>query len=476
LRRSYQNLTFAQLFILFTIVSSAPISTADAQKKGFTYTFTHSLDEIYGKGPALVTVETEGRIEDDYVPELQMVKKVYKFESNGGLVLTYPAVSLIDGSYSIELFFRLTQYNAWKRVIDFKNEKSDTGPYIYFRKISFYRTQSNDITPIKPDQYIHYIITRDSTTKMVEIFVDGSSRIKFKDEENLAVVDQDHRLNFFHDNVSMGNEASAGAVAYIKINNYVVKADEAKKNYDNLAKTFNELSKIPPLPKNKEIAKTPPKPLADFVPRPTTEIIFRGKVFNSKNQAAVDAKMKLEYVNGSALEGAGNTHKATGFYLLKLVPGKKYVYTVSAEGYLDYFDTLDLSNAPPNKEIVEDIYLEPIQIGQAMTLTHISFAQSEYALLPSSYPELDRLVSQMKANREMEIEVNGHTDNQGNAKLNVELSENRVKAVKDYLISKGIDSKRIKGKGYGGAKPIASNAKEETRKLNRRVEFTILKY
>ena len=69
----------------------------------------------------------------------------------------------------------------------------------------------------------------------------------------------------------------------------------------------------------------------------------------------------------------------------------------------------------------------------------------------------------------------GHTDNQGDQKLNLNLSEQRVMSVKQYLVTKGISEKRISGKGYGSSKPIADNSKEETRRLNRRVEFTITK-
>ena len=62
----------------------------------------------------------------------------------------------------------------------------------------------------------------------------------------------------------------------------------------------------------------------------------------------------------------------------------------------------------------------------------------------------------------------------GDPKKDQKLSEDRVKTIKNYLINKGISANRLTGKGYGDSKPIASNAKEETRKLNRRVEFTII--
>ena len=81
----------------------------------------------------------------------------------------------------------------------------------------------------------------------------------------------------------------------------------------------------------------------------------------------------------------------------------------------------------------------------------------------------------MLQNPDIEIELAGHTDNRGSQKLNLELSEQRVQVVKKYLAEKGVKEKRVNGQGYGGAKPIASNASEETRKLNRRVEFTIIK-
>ncbi|WP_254245274.1 OmpA family protein [Hymenobacter sp. BRD67] len=75
----------------------------------------------------------------------------------------------------------------------------------------------------------------------------------------------------------------------------------------------------------------------------------------------------------------------------------------------------------------------------------------------------------------VEILIGGHTDNQGDPALNLKLSEDRVNEVKKYLVSKGIDAKRLTTQGFGGTEPIASNDQEETRRFNRRVEFTITK-
>ena len=108
-------------------------------------------------------------------------------------------------------------------------------------------------------------------------------------------------------------------------------------------------------------------------------------------------------------------------------------------------------------------------------LKNIQFEQNKSELLESSFPELDKLARLMRQNPTMEIALGGHTDNLGSPKHSKELSENRVNAVKDYLISKGISKRRITGHGFGGSKPIADNTDPEERKLNRRVEVTFTK-
>ncbi|WP_128547282.1 OmpA family protein [Larkinella soli] len=116
-----------------------------------------------------------------------------------------------------------------------------------------------------------------------------------------------------------------------------------------------------------------------------------------------------------------------------------------------------------------------VEAGRTYRLNNLLFRQSDYHIQPSSYPQLDTLASLMKDNPTMEIELAGHTDNVGDPKLNVALSRQRVDAVKSYLTNKGIQAARIKTQANGGSKPIADNTREETRRLNRRVEVTILR-
>lgn len=103
----------------------------------------------------------------------------------------------------------------------------------------------------------------------------------------------------------------------------------------------------------------------------------------------------------------------------------------------------------------------------------VNFETSKDIIQKSSYKILDKVVQVMKDNPTYKLQINGHTDNKGNAPFNKTLSQNRSKAVKKYLVSHGIDASRMKTAGYGGERPIATNDTEEGRLKNRRVEFII---
>jgi outer membrane protein OmpA-like peptidoglycan-associated protein len=112
--------------------------------------------------------------------------------------------------------------------------------------------------------------------------------------------------------------------------------------------------------------------------------------------------------------------------------------------------------------------------GEKFQLKNLIFAQGEATLSAEGLKELDRLAAWMKKEPKVRILVEGHTDNQGRADLNIKLSEERVFNVKVQLMKLGIAEERIETFGFGGALPIADNTNEEARKLNRRVEFEVL--
>ncbi|MFD2935921.1 PA14 domain-containing protein [Spirosoma flavum] len=109
--------------------------------------------------------------------------------------------------------------------------------------------------------------------------------------------------------------------------------------------------------------------------------------------------------------------------------------------------------------------------GTTFILHNVQFEQSSYVLLPESATELNKLVLAMKTNPLWHINIAGHTDNVGDPRLNLSLSENRAKVVASYLTRRGIDDARVTTTGYGGTRPIADNTSESERSKNRRVEI-----
>ncbi len=213
-----------------------------------------------------------------------------------------------------------------------------------------------------------------------------------------------------------------------------------------------------------EIVEQPP-----VIPE-NQEVIFRGRVVNATSGSPIAAAIQI---TGSGFEENLNAPGSNGLFEVRLPAGtESFGISVKAPGYMSYNE--EVREISPDGEVVV-FSLTPLTVGTTIRLNKVYFERGKAVLLDSSYAQLDNVVEMLKENPDIKIELSGHTDNQGNAKLNLKLSQDRVEAVKTYLVSKGIEAKRIKGKGYGGTRPVASNASEETRKLNRRVEFKIIK-
>jgi outer membrane protein OmpA-like peptidoglycan-associated protein len=213
--------------------------------------------------------------------------------------------------------------------------------------------------------------------------------------------------------------------------------------------------------------------LADEV-KPEPVVIIYGKVLDKETGKPLEAEITYYNLNTNQEVGIARTNPADGSYKIILPYGVAYGFHADKNGYYSERSSIDLTQIKTYTEIERNLLLAPIKAGNKIALNNVWFEQSKPVLLPSSYGELERLVQILIENPTIKIEIDGHTDNVGDPKKNQKLSEDRVKTIKNYLINKGISATRLTGKGFGGSKPIASNTKEETRKLNRRVEFTIV--
>ncbi len=115
-----------------------------------------------------------------------------------------------------------------------------------------------------------------------------------------------------------------------------------------------------------------------------------------------------------------------------------------------------------------------IKVGEKVSLKNIHFERNRSYITPESYLELNKLVQYMLRHPSMEIRINGHSDNTGMEFKNQRISEERAKAVFEYLISKGVQNKMY-FKGFGSKQPLADNSTDEGKARNRRVEFEVIK-
>ena len=198
---------------------------------------------------------------------------------------------------------------------------------------------------------------------------------------------------------------------------------------------------------------------------------FNGTIVNANTQRTIISDVVIYDSTGQTQLGKLQTDRNGAFITTAETTGP-YRFAVSALGYVPQEVTLTATAGAPTAFTVR---LVPLDVGVKVTLHNIRFTKSKADLLPESFDELSRLADRLKNNDRMEIQLNGHTDNQGDPAQNLLLSENRVKAVERYLVRQGVPAARLHGQGFGGAQPIASNQQEHTRKLNRRVEFEILK-
>jgi outer membrane protein OmpA-like peptidoglycan-associated protein len=103
----------------------------------------------------------------------------------------------------------------------------------------------------------------------------------------------------------------------------------------------------------------------------------------------------------------------------------------------------------------------------------IYFDTSKATIKPVSFSLLDEVATALKSHDVKRTSIEGHTDSSGDAAFNKQLSQQRAQAVRDYLVSKGIDASRLEAQGFGAEKPIAPNTTKKGREQNRRVEFKI---
>lgn len=201
------------------------------------------------------------------------------------------------------------------------------------------------------------------------------------------------------------------------------------------------------------------------------DIVISGKVQDDKEQPLV-ADVAWIYARENEVVEYRVVSDVDGSYSITLPRREKFDFRVAKTNYMQISG--ELSVPADQHDITKDFRLSKLEEQAVFQLDNVQFEFAKAVLTQESLKILEPVLNTMKANESLEIELSGHTDSVGNKNYNQKLSEDRAKAVGDYLVKNGIDTKRIKTVGYGFDKPIASNSTPEGRTKNRRTELKIL--
>jgi outer membrane protein OmpA-like peptidoglycan-associated protein len=209
--------------------------------------------------------------------------------------------------------------------------------------------------------------------------------------------------------------------------------------------------------------------------RPTPTGYVEGHVFDIETKRRIKANVDLYDLSTGEKIASTSSDPKNGEFLISLPANANYALEARAEGYLFHSENFEMTAASLTKPQILNIGLKPIKTDISWVMKNVLFDVNKSTLKQQSFVELKLLVEFMEENKSLSIEIGGHTDNTGSESLNKSLSENRAKAVYDYLISNGIESSRLSFKGYGSSKPIDTNDTDEGKANNRRTEVKIVK-
>jgi len=202
--------------------------------------------------------------------------------------------------------------------------------------------------------------------------------------------------------------------------------------------------------------------------------LLKGIVADATSKKPIEASIEIIDNEKNEVITTFNSNSSSGRYLIALPSGKNYGISVNAAGYLFYSENINFADTSQFQEIIINVNLGKISLGSKIILKNIFFDYAKATLNTESISELERLKKLLIENPNLKIEISGHTDIQGTQKINLVLSEERAKAVVDYLMINGISPKRLQYKGYGSSVPVDNNSTEIGRQNNRRVEFKII--
>jgi outer membrane protein OmpA-like peptidoglycan-associated protein len=208
-----------------------------------------------------------------------------------------------------------------------------------------------------------------------------------------------------------------------------------------------------------------------FKPQPTTYV--KTYIKNARTKAPLFSQYSIIDINTNEIVNKGNTN-SEGSFTVCLDAHKNYALMVQKENFLLHTENFSFKAGTIFQPYLLEIELQPIEKNSQMVLNNIFYETNSAALSSSSYAELDKLYDFLNQNKQVKVEIGGHTDDVGGTDYNQYLSQKRAQNVVDYLVQKGIAPTRLIAQGYADTQPVAPNTSAENRAKNRRTVLVIL--
>ena len=251
-----------------------------------------------------------------------------------------------------------------------------------------------------------------------------------------------------------------------------------------------ENGSVPPPGDSTTVAKTPPPGSGTSTTGTSPKVVryfLAGTVsINTTPNAPLDsARVRIVDDANEATVAEATTGKPGTFGKFPVQEGKTYSIVAERPGYLTRREpftmqgrsipAIFLTKPETDTTFTVALLLDKVELNKTFALENIYYDLNKYNIRPDAAEELDKLVTILKDNPTLKIELGSHTDARSPDAYNMTLSQNRAKAAVEYIVSKSIDPERIIAKGYGETQLVVKNARtEEEHQRNRRTEFKVL--
>lgn len=304
-----------------------------------------------------------------------------------------------------------------------------------------------------------------------DIFKAVSVNGKWKKPENLGYpVNTAEYENFFH----LSEDKKRGYYASVR--------QEGSGRTDLCMVTFLE-PEVTVVEVDREEAETAPQPASDEFVDPLISLqkdlgiatALKGTVIDAQSSLPLRAQIVLINNETNTIVSRVYSNPANGQFTIDIPHGGNYGINTSVDGYLFNSMNFEVPTFSEYVEIDTHILMAKAETGSKVVLKNVFFDSGKADLKKESIAEMDRILNLLNKNPNLRLQVNGHTDSEGDDNFNKQLSLKRAQSVVNYLINNGVDKDRLVAVGFGEERPLVSNDDEmEGREINRRTELEII--